>query len=121
MRIYSRTVLIDRKPWCLALDRDDTAVLKAVATAGIVAHNFLHQASPAPLENELNFYGLRAFWRMLSIAAAYPAEIPHVLLSFFGHYDLVLFVFLSGYGLTRRYLSSTSGWQPPFRYGRFAK
>lgn len=77
--------------------------------AGIVAHNFLHQVSPAPLENEFNFYGLRAFWRMLSIAVAYPAEIPHVVLSFFGHYGLVLFVFLSGYGLTRRYLSSTSG------------
>ena len=103
--------LIDRTPWRLSLDREDTAVLKALAMAGVVGHNFLHQVSPAPLENEFNFYGLRAFWRMLSIAAAYPAEIPHVVLSFFGHYGLVLFVFLSGYGLTRRYLSSTPGWR----------
>lgn len=80
--------LIDRTHWRLALDRDDTAVLKAVAMAGILAHNFLHQVSPAPLENEFNFYGLRAFWRMLSIAVAYPAKIPHVVLSFFGHYGL---------------------------------
>lgn len=101
--------LIDRTPWRLALDREDTAVLKAVAMAGIVAHNFLHQVSPVPLENEFNFYGLRAFWRMLSIAVAYPAEIPHVVLSFFGHYGVVLFVFLSGYGLTRRYIASASG------------
>lgn len=77
--------------------------------AGIVAHSFLHQVSPAPLENEFNFYGLRAFWRMLSIAVAYPAEIPHVVLSFFGHYGVVLFVFLSGYGLTRRYMASAPG------------
>lgn len=103
--------LIDRTPWRLSLDREDTAVLKALAMAGIAGHNFLHQVSPAPLENEFNFYGLRAFWRMLSIAAVYPAEIPHVLLSFFGHYGLVLFVFLSGYGLTRRYLSSTPEWR----------
>ena len=103
--------LIDRTPWRLSLDQEDTAVLKALAMAGIVAHNFLHQVSPAPLENEFNFYGLRAFWRLLSIAVAYPEEIPHVLLSFFGHYGLVLFVFLSGYGLTRRYLSSTPGWR----------
>ena len=48
---------------------------------------------------------------MLSIASAYPAEIPHVVLSFFGHYGLVLFVFLSGYGLTRCYLSSAPGWR----------
>lgn len=80
--------LIDRTPWQLSLDREDTAVLKALAMAGILAHNFLHQVSPAPLENEFNFYGLRAFWRMLSIAVAYPAEIPHVVLSFFGHYGL---------------------------------
>lgn len=101
--------LIDRTHWRLALDRDDTAVLKAVAMAGIVAHSFLHQVSPAPLENEFNFYGLRAFWRMLSIAVAYPAEIPHVVLSFLGHYGVVLFVFLSGYGLTRRYMASAPG------------
>ena len=101
--------LIDRTPWRLSLDREDTAVLKALAMAGIVAHNFLHQVSPAPLENEFNFYGLRAFWRMLSIAVAYPAEIPHVVLSFFGHYGVVFFVFLSGYGLTRRYIASASG------------
>lgn len=101
--------LIDRTPWRLALDRDDTAVLKAIAMAGIVTHNFLHQVAPAPMENEFNFYGLRAFWRMLSIAATYPAEIPHVVLSFVGHYGVVLFVFLSGYGLTRRYLASAPG------------
>lgn len=57
--------LIDRTPWRLSLDREDTAVLKALAMAGIVAHSFLHQVSPAPLENEFNFYGLRAFWRMV--------------------------------------------------------
>lgn len=94
-------------PLSLSLYRDDTAVLKAVATLLIVAHNFLHLVPPVPAENEFVFSSAEGIWWALAISVKFPGEIPHVLLSFFGHYGVVVFVFLSGYGLTRKLVAES--------------
>ena len=89
-------------PLSLSLDRDDTAVLKALAMLLIVAHNFFHLVPPSPVENEFAFGSAKGIWQAIAICVQFPGEIFHVLLAFFGHYGVVIFIFLSGYGLTRK-------------------
>lgn len=90
-----------------SLTKDDTLALKGLAMAAIVAHNFLHQIRPVPLENEFGFHSAEGMWTALAICVKHPLELLHVLLSFFGHYGVIFFVFLSGYGLTKKLLSSS--------------
>lgn len=96
-------------PSSFSLSRTDTAVLKALAMIFIVTHNFMHLVTPAPSENEFAFYSAEGIWRALTICFVYPGEIPHVVFSFFGHYGVVAFVFLSGYGLTRKLITTSTG------------
>ena len=93
------------QPWSLSLSKNDTTAIKAVAMFMIVAHNFLHQVTPTPEENEFFFYSAEGIWEVLVIAAYLPAETLHAVIAFFGHYGVQLFVFLSGYGLTKKFLS----------------
>ncbi len=88
--------------WRPCLSKDDVAALKGAAMFLIVAHNFLHLISPAPRENEFGFTGAEGVWTAIALCIKAPTELLHVLLSFFGHYGVVVFVLLSGYGLARK-------------------
>ena len=85
-----------------SLTKDDTLLLKGIAILLIVSHNFLHLVPPSPVENEFFFAHERGAWLALAICFEHPAEILHVLLAYFGHYGVVFFVLLSGYGLTKK-------------------
>ena len=66
------------------LTRTECNVLRGLAIIGIVMHNFCHWLNPIVKENEYQYFS-------------------HI--SFFGHYGVPVFLFLSAYGLVRKYES----------------
>lgn len=78
--------------------RDDTNVIKGVAILSIILHNLLHWISPSPGENEFDFYRDRVN-NFIDGIINFPLESINLIISYFGHYGVQLFVFVSGMGL----------------------
>lgn len=86
----------------MTLSRRDTSFLKGFAILLIALHNFCHWLPMAVVENEYTFQ-LDRIWKYVGYL---EAGRPHVVLNFlshFGHYGVPLFLFLSGYGLVKKY------------------
>ena len=97
------------------LSRRDTAFLKGFAILLIAIHNFCHWLPMAVVENEYTFQ-LDRIWKYVGYL---ETGRPHVVLNFlshFGHYGVPLFLFLSGYGLVKKYERADS---PPLSARRF--
>lgn len=88
------------------LTRQQTAAMRGIAILGIVLHNFTHWLGPMVKENEYTFslHNVRRFIFELSNPTI---DIFAHLLSFFGHYGVPVFLFLSAYGLTMKYEGSS--------------
>lgn len=97
-RLYQKSVFN-----AVELTRADASVIKALAILMIVAHNYFHQVKPFPGENEMAFHA-ETFWKMLFQIAEHPFDAFHPIASFFGHYGVHIFLFMSGYGLTKKAL-----------------
>ena len=79
--------------------------MRGIAILGIMLHNYCHYVKGIVKENEYQFVDGRCdhLWEVLTN----PDEfLPMHLLSFFGHYGVPVFLFLSGYGLVQKYESS---------------
>ena len=88
------------------LSRAECSALRGIAIIGIFLHNYLHWLGPMVKENEYQFHTHNAerFWFILT----HPDQnLLYHLFSFFGHYGVPVFVFLSGYGLYLKYESGT--------------
>jgi len=83
------------------ISKTETNLFKGIAILMIVIHNFLHRF-PTPKENEMVFFPERIF-DLLSIITTEPQGIIRALFSFFGHFGVQIFIFLSAYGLTKKY------------------
>ena len=97
-RLYQKSVFN-----AVELTRADASVIKALAILMIVAHNYFHQVKPFPGENEMAFHA-ETFWKMVFQIAEHPFDAFHPITSFFGHYGVHIFLFMSGYGLTKKAL-----------------
>jgi peptidoglycan/LPS O-acetylase OafA/YrhL len=99
-----------RKSACMlrALDRRDTLVMKALAISAIVFHNYFHLIGNSVRENEFDFDAAR-FQRLLDIVPD-PSFAIQGLFSFFGHFGVQVFIFLSAYGLARSHWDDPSNW-----------
>lgn len=101
-----------------ALDKVDSNLYKGIAILLIVTHNFMH-LFPAPQENEFNFHPDK-FLSLLYLFINEPENIIRVSLSFFGHFGVQIFIFLSAYGLAKKYSShNLTYW--PFIWQRMLK
>lgn len=83
------------------LTKKDTALLKGFAILCIILHNFCHWLPVIALENEYKFYLKRTY-----VLVDFLNQGQHVIMnlfSYFGHYGVPLFIFLSGYGLVKKY------------------
>ncbi len=85
------------------LNRKQCDVLRGLAIIGIFLHNFCHWLHGGHHENEYLFYqghGQTAwdYW-----TGGIDAFAPIQFFSFFGHYGVPLFLFLSGFGLVMKY------------------
>lgn len=92
-----RTVMISK--YCY-LTPVQTLFLKGFAILCIMSHNFFHWVPPVTYENEMHFYPMY-FSRFLQ-DFTWPDAI-NCLFSFWGFYGVYLFIFLSGYGLTKSF------------------
>ena len=76
--------------------------MRGLAIVAIVLHNYCHFIGRIVQENEYHFFAMNSsrLWQQLMSP---DALLPVHLLSFFGHYGVPVFLFLSGYGLVRKY------------------
>lgn len=81
--------------------------MRGIAILAIMLHNFCHWINgPIVKENEFRFRIERAdglFEALRNIDMYLPVQ----LISFFGHYGVPVFLFLSGWGLVMKYENST--------------
>jgi peptidoglycan/LPS O-acetylase OafA/YrhL len=91
--------------------------LKALAILAIVFHNFFHLVNPAR-QNEFTFDP--ATLGVFLDTARHPSLAIQAFFSFFGHFGVQIFVFLSAYGLSRSHWSDPASWTS-FMRGRVRK
>ena len=77
-----------------------------MAILSIVLHNYCHWLKGAIFENEFTYQSWHVS-KLLHYLAHPDIYLPLQLFSFFGHYGVVIFVFLSAYGLEKKYGRST--------------
>ncbi len=90
----------------LVISRDMTTLYKGVGILLIVLHNYFHNIPPVIGENEFTFQ-LSVTERFIDTMLGHPGEWFRAVMSYAGHYGVQLFIFLSAYGLTRRYLDTS--------------
>lgn len=100
------------------LDRRDTLVMKALAISAIVFHNYFHVIHYSVRENEFDFDPNR-FW-LLSKTMDNPVLAIQAIFSFFGHFGVQVFIFLSAYGLAKSHWDESEHWNQ-FVWGRVRK
>ena len=95
------------------LTRAERAALRALAIIGIFLHNYCHWLGPVVKENEYTFSQHNVDW-LTAVMASPDGLLPAHLVSFFGHYGVPVFLFLSAYGLELKY--GRSLYAPAFRF-----
>lgn len=83
------------------LSLSDVAVLKGIAIVSIVLHNFCHLLPGCAKENEYTFSAERTY-RFLDLLQHGESVVLNIF-SYAGHYGVPVFLFLSGYGLVKKY------------------
>jgi peptidoglycan/LPS O-acetylase OafA/YrhL len=89
----------------LSLSLYECTMLRGVAILLIILHNFCHLLPTAVPENEFNFVSDRSVSMLNELINPSVGVINH-LFSYFGHYGVSIFIFLSGYGLVQKYEKS---------------
>lgn len=91
------------------LTKIDTALYKGLGILLIAFHNFLHWIQPSPGENEFDFFTTRV-WKYIDATAASPLESINLFISYFGHFGVQIFIFISAYGLAISYGNKRPNW-----------
>ncbi len=85
---------------------EDTTFFKGITILLIVLHNFFRKLSPYIGENE-QYFDFNNIKRFTALVINEPLYSFQAFFSFLGHYGVQVFLFLSAYGLTKKYLNST--------------
>ncbi|NDW18096.1 acyltransferase [Dysgonomonas sp. 216] len=101
------------------ITKQQTSVIKGMAILLIVFHNTIYQTTDIGF-NEMNFDSER-FVYFLKIAFHNPQMTLNAFFSFFGHFGIQIFIFISGYGLTKKYYNHTDISYKSFLKDRLAK
>lgn len=103
----------------LNLSRRETAVLKGAAILAIMLHNYCHWLWFTVKENEYT-YQYKWVYYLWEHVRRLDTHLPLDLLSYFGHYGVPVFVFLSGYGVACKYGGGPgAGAVPLWRFVRY--
>lgn len=84
----------------------NSQVLRGLAILSIILHNYTHVMHGAIFENEFTYQAWHVS-KLLNYLSHPDERLPLQLFSFFGHYGVVIFVFLSAYGLEKKYGRTT--------------
>lgn len=85
----------------MLLSRAQCAAMRGLAILAIMLHNYCHWTVWVK-ENEYT-YDPGNNWKLWHILTGDYSDTLYHLLSYFGHYGVPVFIFLSGYGLVRKY------------------
>ena len=100
------------------LTRTECSAMRGIAIIGIMLHNYCHWLKDIVRENEYTWTASKVdhLWVLLQ----HPDELlPIHLFSFFGHYGVPVFLFLSGFGLVMKYETIQEDKLPAFRFLRY--
>lgn len=89
----------------MTISRTSTSLLKGLGILLIILHNYTHWLPECVAENEYTF----AVRNINQLVHYLGQGGPHVLLniiSHYGHYGVAIFLFVSGYGLVKKYETS---------------
>jgi len=91
------------------LSIEDSSFYKGIGMLLITFHNFFHWVKPGTSENEFGFNANRIveLWENLLHS---PSDFINLMFSYFGHFGVQIFIFLSGYGLMIAYHKRKIGW-----------
>ena len=84
------------------LTREECTAMRGIAILAIMLHNYCHFIGKIVKENEYQFFNIHneGLWQVIT----HPDTLlPVHLLSYFGHYGVPVFLFLSGFGLVMKY------------------
>lgn len=84
------------------LTREECTAMRGIAILAIMLHNYCHFIGKIVKENEYQFLNTHneGLWQVIT----HPDTLlPVHLLSYFGHYGVPVFLFLSGFGLVMKY------------------
>ena len=84
------------------LTRNECSAMRGIAILAIMLHNYCHFIGKIVKENEYRFYDFNNN-RLLQVLDNPDELLPVHLFSYFGHYGVPVFLFLSGFGLVRKY------------------
>lgn len=101
------------------LDDAQTTLIKGVGILLIIGHNFQYLVSALPGVNEFVF-AQENFTAFIDGVRSSPLSLPRLLLAYFGHYAVQIFIFLSGYGLASSFAKRQPTW-PAFMARRFTR
>lgn len=104
------------KPFSLDLSRRESLFMRGFAIFCIIVHNFCHWMPDTVRENEATWFidrPLDFIDRLVTLSPTLGFDI----FSFLGWYPIAVFMFLTGYGLVRKYESASA--PEPFRPARF--
>ena len=89
------------------LTRKECTAMRGIAILAIMLHNYCHFIGKIVQENEYQFFTSNndRLWQVISNP---DLLLPVHLLSYFGHYGVPVFLFLSGFGLVKKYESEAS-------------
>lgn len=85
------------------LNKTECDALRGIAIIGIFLHNYCHWLAPIVKENEYQYFQHNVDWLSQVLMSPWNNLLFFHLLSFFGHYGVPIFLFLSAYGLTLKY------------------
>ena len=100
------------------LSRTECAAMRGIAIMAIMLHNYCHFLNGIVRENEYTWTPSKCYrlWDVLQ----HPDELlPIHLLSFFGHYGVPVFLFLSGFGLVMKYEKDSATEVSLWRFVRY--
>lgn len=101
----------------------ESKALRGIAILGIILHNYCHFLGFAVKENEYTFDGAKPMQLLDKLMSVNHDLFVHIL-SFFGHYGVPLFLFISGFGLVMKYEKKDAGKRVgffPFIWYHYAK
>ncbi len=85
------------------LSRTECNALRGIAIAGIFLHNYCHWLGPVVKENEYQYFRHNVDWLIEVMGRPFDSLTLFHIISFFGHYGVPVFLFLSAYGLYMKY------------------
>lgn len=85
------------------LTRMECDALRGIAIIGIFLHNYCHWLRPVVKENEYQYFQRNVDDLYQVLQGPWNELFFFHILSFFGHYGVPVFLFLSAYGLTIKY------------------